>query len=78
MAELLGVIATVGGITGVRWLWHLRKHPFGRCWWCGGTGQNRGSIRKRYGRCKHCSRGERVRVGAGLVRPDLRKGARKR
>jgi hypothetical protein len=78
MADLFALAAIGGGAAGARWIWLLWRHPFGRCRWCGGTGQNPGSVRSRYGRCRHCRNGERVRVGAGLVHPELRKGARKR
>ena len=77
MADALGFAAILAGIGGVRWLWHLKRHPIGKCRWCGGTGQNWGSIRTRYGRCRHCTKGERIRVGAGLVHRELRKGVRK-
>ena len=77
MADFFGFAALVAGVAGGNWLWHLRRHPFGKCRWCKGTGQNKGSIRTRYGRCTHCAKGERVRFGARLVHPELRKGAGK-
>lgn len=58
----------------VWWVQDLRRHQFGRCWWCGGSGRNRGSTRNRYGRCRHCRghAGRRVRVGAKWLDKDLR------
>jgi hypothetical protein len=70
------VLAAAAAVLAVLWLVDLRQHPFGRCWSCGGSGRNPGSTKKRYGRCRACQKrkGPRVRVGAKLVRPDLRKG----
>lgn len=78
MADALGFAVIVVGVAGTNWLWHLRRHPIGKCRWCGGTGQNRGSRRTRYGRCRHCKGGERIRVGAGLVSREVREEARRR
>lgn len=73
MADALGFAALVGAVAGGNWMWHLRRHPIGKCRWCKGTGQNSGSRRTRYGRCRHCKGGERVRFGATLVHPELRR-----
>jgi hypothetical protein len=67
----------LAGIYGVRHLWRLKWHPFGRCYWCGGRGRNPGSTDDEYGFCSHCQNGRRVRIGAGIFHPELRKGARK-
>ena len=77
MANFFALGAIVGAVACARWLWHLWRHPYGKCRWCKGTGQNPGSVRTRYGRCTHCTKGERVRAGAGLVHPELRKRVRK-
>jgi len=70
------VLAALAALVVVLWLIDLRQHPFGRCWRCRGSGRNPGSTKKRYGRCRACQKrkGPRVRAGAKLVRPDLRKG----
>lgn len=73
MANALGFAVLALAAATLNWLWHLRRHPYGKCRWCGGTGQNPGSIRSRYGRCTHCTKGERVRAGARLVNRELRK-----
>jgi hypothetical protein len=69
--------AGLGVIVGGHRLWGLWRHPFGRCYWCDGSGRNSGSTADEYGFCKHCTSGRRVRVGARLVHPELRKGASK-
>jgi hypothetical protein len=59
-------------LAGARWWWRLKRHPFGRCRRCGGTGQNTGSTRARFGQCRRCKGQPRVRFGAKLVHPELR------
>ena len=73
MGTALDFAAIAAGAAGANWVWHLWRHPIGKCRWCGGTGQNGGSKRTRYGRCRHCKGGERVRFGARLVHPELRR-----
>lgn len=51
------------GAGGVAW-WRLDVwfHPFARCRYCKGSGQNRGSRRDAYGLCRHGP--QRIRFGA--------------
>lgn len=78
MGDVLAVIAAAGVAGGARWWWLLYRHPYGKCRWCRGTGRNPGSTGERYGLCTHCKGGQRVRFGAGLVHPELRKGVRRK
>ena len=50
LAAAVVVIAAV--ILVLRW-W-LISHPKTPCGWCGGTGDNRLSVKWRKGDCKHC------------------------
>ncbi len=69
----LGVAAVVAFLA-VRWLWKRWRHPFTVCWWCGGSGRNTGSTKRRYGRCWWCKgKPERLRPGARMVRRKYRK-----
>ena len=73
--ELAGVLAGLVFLAVLAWLGDLRWHPYARCWACKGKSRNRGSTPRRYGLCGRCKgSGRRVRVGAKLVRPELRKG----
>jgi len=57
----------------VRHVWRLARHPYGKCWACGGTGKNRGSTASEYGWCQRCKHtGRRLRVGATVLHPRLR------
>jgi hypothetical protein len=69
------LVAAGAAIAAGSYVAELWWHPYGRCWACGGSGWNRWSSKKRYGKCRRCKgKRERVRVGARLVRPGLRKG----
>jgi hypothetical protein len=63
-------VAVAGG-----WAVSLRLHPYAQCFACRGQrGKNVGSGGKVWGRCPVCKgNGERLRAGARLVRPGLRK-----
>jgi hypothetical protein len=76
MGDALGFTALAAAVAGANWLWHLRRHPFGKCRWCGGRGQNPGSTRSRFGTCRHCRGQPRVRFGATLVHPELKEKKR--
>lgn len=67
-------ILTVGpAILLASWLVSLRLWPHTRCSACNGTGRNRGSTSKRYGRCWRCKGApERLRFGARWVNRRLR------
>lgn len=71
---LLAVGLVLVAIVTTAYVWDLRVHPYGRCRACKGSGRNRGSTAKRYGICRRCTNGRRVRAGARVVRPGLRKG----
>lgn len=77
--DLVKLVLVAAVILGGRWYWHARRHPYGVCWKCEGTGMNAGSTRKRKGRCKRCGgRGERLRVGAGLLNKGLIEAKRRK
>jgi hypothetical protein len=64
---LIAAAAVVAG-----WLVHSALYPFVKCRVCGGSGTRRGG-RRTYGTCPVCKGRRRVRVGARLVRPGLRR-----
>lgn len=68
--ELLA-IAVALAVAG--YVFDLWRRPFTRCLRCGGTGRVRGSTSKRWGPCSCAGKPPRLRVGAQLVRPGLRK-----
>lgn len=47
----LAAVAALAG--GLGWWW-MKAHPLGKCRWCGGSGRNPLSTKKRFGTCKHC------------------------
>jgi hypothetical protein len=48
--------------------------PFKPCRWCDGSGKVPGSTKDAYGHCPMCEgKPPRLRAGAGLVRPKLRR-----
>jgi hypothetical protein len=50
-------------------------HPFRPCPRCGGTGANRGSTRRRKGKCGRCKGSREVKtVGARLIHRAIRSG----
>jgi hypothetical protein len=62
------VLAIIGAAAAAGWYISLRRHPYTRCRWCGGTSRNAGSTRNRWGTCKHCGgTGKRERFGAKWV-----------
>jgi hypothetical protein len=59
---LLGVFLAVGWVV-CAYFW-----PEGPCWRCRGRKTNRGSTKRRYGRCKSCGgTGGRIVIGAQTV-----------
>lgn len=68
-------LAVVAAVAGMVWLIRLRLWPRGPCWWClGRRGRNAGSEEMQWGDCTHCNRtGERLRFGAALINPKLRR-----
>ena len=67
MAEGILILAGIGVAVVGCWRISLRIHPYARCLWCAGRrqGTNRGSTRKRWGKCRHCGgTGRRLRWGA--------------
>ena len=64
---LLGLAATVGyGI----WAY---THPWRPCPWCGGKGTNRGSTKRRSGRCWRCKGTKQVKtLGSRMLRKAVR------
>jgi hypothetical protein len=74
----LALVAVAALAVGV-WLLRLWRLPFGRCWGCRGrAGRNAGSDDEQFGLCSRCldgpaPRGARVRAGARMFHPELRK-----
>lgn len=66
--------AIAAAIVGAWWLVRLSRYPWGPCWWCRGrSGRAAGSDKDQWGDCARCNRtGRRLRLGVGLVRPDLK------
>jgi len=63
--ELILVIIGAGAISYALWRASLRRHPYARCRWCGGSSKNLGSNQRRWGKCSHCGgTGRRLRWGA--------------
>lgn len=68
---LLAAAAVVGVVYRAVDVWW---RPFKPCAWCGGTGKVPGSTREAFGWCPMCEgKPPRLRAGAGLVRPGLRR-----
>jgi hypothetical protein len=69
----------VGAVAVATWLFRLWRWPKGPCWGCRGrSGRSAGSDAEQWGDCARCEdnpagRGARVRVGATLFHPELRK-----
>lgn len=69
MSDLITLLILAALLAG----WRISLHiwPFARCRWCGGTGHNPGSTRRRFGFCKHCQgSGMRRRFGTRLFHTD--------
>jgi hypothetical protein len=65
----LVALAAAGGYAADLW-----RRPFRWCRRCQGTGRVTGSTGKRWGPCPRCTnRPPRPRIGASLVRPELRR-----
>lgn len=65
------VLAGIGLIAA--WIISLLLWPYAPCTRCKGSGRNPGSNRGRWGNCRKCGgSGKRFRLGARLVRRDLR------
>lgn len=66
---IAGAVLAVWGPVSLAW------HPWMNCPACRGRrGRNAGSTQSRFGRCGVCrGRGEVLRPGARIVRPDLRR-----
>ncbi len=72
------LVLVLGGlaVTGL-WLLRLYTHPWGPCWWCGGSGRNGGSKARSWGRCWRCKgRGERLRPAARVLYKALGREAK--
>jgi hypothetical protein len=63
------VIVAAVIIAALAYYFSLRIWPYGPCLRCiGHAGKNRGSNRRRWGRCKRCGgSGQRIRLGARLL-----------
>jgi hypothetical protein len=71
-----GDLVVVGLLAAVVWVVRCVLLPFAPCRWCGGSGNNPFSNRRRKGRCWFCKgRRERFVFGAQAVHKALR-GAR--
>jgi hypothetical protein len=69
------LFALMAGVAVVWWLMRLQFHPRGPCWACRGRrGRNWGSDETQWGWCRVCGgSGERLRLGARMVNPGLRR-----
>ena len=50
------------------WLWRAIFRPMAPCRWCRGKGKAGDRKRWRNLECKHCDKGERMTLGARIVR----------
>lgn len=52
-------------------------HPYRPCPWCKGKGSNRGSTRRRSGRCRRCGGSKQVKsIGSRMLHRAIRGAAR--
>jgi hypothetical protein len=64
---------TVYAAVILMWAIWLYFHPFKPCWACKGTGVNRGSSRKAFGRCRRCKGSRQVqRIGSRQLHRAVR------
>jgi hypothetical protein len=61
------------------WVFCAWRWPFAPCWSCSGRKTNRGSTRRRYGRCRRCDgSGMRQVTGSKTLHRAIRSAARYR
>lgn len=66
------VLAAMAGVVVVAWLAHAALFPYVRCVLCKGRGQVGGGGRT-FRVCPACRGVRRLRLGARIARPDLRR-----